>query len=63
MSGIIAILFGEMPERLNGAVSKTVIGLVPIVGSNPTLSADFFNTCLPDTTSTNFPLMNSQVNT
>ncbi len=42
-SGIIAFLFGEMPERLNGAVSKTVIGLVPIVGSNPTLSALFVN--------------------
>ena len=38
-SGIIVFLFGEMPERLNGAVSKTVIGLVPIVGSNHTLSA------------------------
>ena len=31
---------GEMPERLNGAVSKTVMVLVAIVGSNPTLSAD-----------------------
>lgn len=29
-----------MPERLNGAVSKTVMVLVAIVGSNPTLSAD-----------------------
>ena len=28
-----------MPERPNGAVSKTVVGLVPTVGSNPTLSA------------------------
>ena len=28
-----------MPEWLNGAVSKTVVGLVPTVGSNPTLSA------------------------
>lgn len=28
-----------MPEWLIGAVSKTVMGLVPIVGSNPTLSA------------------------
>ena len=31
---------GEVPEWLNGAVSKTVVGLVPTVGSNPTLSAD-----------------------
>ena len=30
-----------MPEWLIGAVSKTVVGLVPTVGSNPTLSADF----------------------
>ena len=30
---------GEVPERLNGTVSKTVVGLVPTVGSNPTLSA------------------------
>jgi hypothetical protein len=30
---------GEVPEWLNGAVSKTVVGLVPTVGSNPTLSA------------------------
>jgi hypothetical protein len=30
---------GEVPERPNGAVSKTVVGLVPTVGSNPTLSA------------------------
>ena len=28
-----------MPEWLNGAVSKTVVGLVSTVGSNPTLSA------------------------
>ena len=28
-----------MPEWLNGTVSKTVVGLVPTVGSNPTLSA------------------------
>ena len=28
-----------MPEWLIGAVSKTVVGLVPTVGSNPTLSA------------------------
>ena len=32
-------LTGEVPEWLNGAVSKTVVGLVPTVGSNPTLSA------------------------
>ena len=31
---------GEVPEWLNGAVSKTVVGLVPTVGSNPTLSAE-----------------------
>jgi hypothetical protein len=31
---------GEVPERPNGAVSKTVVGLAPTVGSNPTLSAD-----------------------
>jgi hypothetical protein len=30
---------GEVPEWLNGTVSKTVVGLVPTVGSNPTLSA------------------------
>ena len=30
---------GEVPERPNGAVSKTVVGPVPTVGSNPTLSA------------------------
>ncbi len=30
---------GEVPEWLNGAVSKTVVGLVSTVGSNPTLSA------------------------
>ena len=29
--------FGEVPERLNGTVSKTVVGLVSTVGSNPTL--------------------------
>ena len=33
--------FGEMPEWLNGTVSKTVVGLVPTVGSNPTLSAAY----------------------
>jgi hypothetical protein len=31
---------GEVPERPNGTVSKTVVGLVPTVGSNPTLSAE-----------------------
>jgi hypothetical protein len=31
---------GEVPERLNGTVSKTVVGLVSTVGSNPTLSAE-----------------------
>jgi hypothetical protein len=30
---------GEVPERLNGTVSKTVVELVSTVGSNPTLSA------------------------
>ena len=30
---------GEVPERLNGAVSKTVVVLWTTVGSNPTLSA------------------------
>ncbi len=38
--GIIGDVYGEMPERLNGTVSKTVVGLVPTVGSNPTLSAE-----------------------
>jgi hypothetical protein len=33
---------GEVPERLNGTVSKTVVGLVSTVGSNPTLSARFY---------------------
>ena len=33
-------VIGEVPEWLNGAVSKTVVGLVPTVGSNPTLSAE-----------------------
>ena len=31
--------FGGVPERPIGAVSKTVVGLVPTVGSNPTPSA------------------------
>ena len=30
---------GEVPEWLNGAVSKTVVDPVSTVGSNPTLSA------------------------
>lgn len=30
---------GDMPERSNGVVSKTVAGLVTTSGSNPTLSA------------------------
>ncbi len=30
---------GEVPEWLNGAVSKTVVVLWATVGSNPTLSA------------------------
>ena len=33
-------MIGEVPEWLNGTVSKTVVGLVPTVGSNPTLSAE-----------------------
>jgi hypothetical protein len=33
---------GEVPERPNGAVSKTVVGLAPTVGSNPTLSANVY---------------------
>ena len=32
--------FGEVPEWLNGTVSKTVVVLVATVGSNPTLSAN-----------------------
>src|SRR5690606_4561280 len=31
--------FGGVPEWLNGAVSKTVVGFHPTVGSNPTPSA------------------------
>jgi hypothetical protein len=34
------IAFGEVAERLNAAVLKTAVGLVPTVGSNPTLSVD-----------------------
>ena len=33
-------MIGEVPERPNGAVSKTVVELVSTVGSNPTLSAE-----------------------
>ena len=33
---------GEVPEWLNGTVSKTVVELVSTVGSNPTLSAVYF---------------------
>jgi hypothetical protein len=32
---------GDMPERSNRAVSKTVAGLVTTLGSNPTLSAGY----------------------
>ena len=40
-SGIIspASKFGEVPEWLNGTVSKTVVGFVSTEGSNPSLSA------------------------
>ena len=38
-SSIMERATGEMPERLNGTVSKTVVALVATVGSNPTLSA------------------------
>ena len=34
---------GEVPEWLNGAVSKTVVVLWATVGSNPTLSAISLN--------------------
>ena len=37
---IIHTPIGEVPEWLNGAVSKTVVALVVTVGSNPTLSAE-----------------------
>ncbi len=37
--GIIRPVSGEVPEWLNGTVSKTVVVLVATVGSNPTLSA------------------------
>ena len=36
----IILRTGEVPEWLNGAVSKTVVDLVSTVGSNPTLSAE-----------------------
>ena len=35
------ITHGEVPEWLNGTVSKTVVALVATVGSNPTLSAAY----------------------
>ncbi len=35
---------GGVPERLNGAVSKTVVASYATVGSNPTPSAS----CCPD---------------
>jgi hypothetical protein len=35
------LLIGEVPEWPIGAVSKTVVGLAPTVGSNPTLSAGY----------------------
>src|SRR5262245_22352843 len=38
-SGSVIIFPGEVPERPNGAVSKTVVVLWATVGSNPTLSA------------------------
>jgi hypothetical protein len=36
-----ASTIGEVPEWLNGAVSKTVVEVSSTVGSNPTLSAAF----------------------
>ena len=36
----LEILSGEVPERSNGAVSKTVVRFTRTVGSNPTLSAN-----------------------
>ena len=41
-------LIGEMPEWLNGAVSKTVVRLRRTQGSNPCLSAKTFSTVLTD---------------
>ena len=38
---VVSQIFGEVPERLNGAVSKIVVLLWGTVGSNPTLSASF----------------------
>ena len=38
----IIFKFGEVPEWLNGTVSKTVMAFLAIVGSNPTLSARLF---------------------
>ncbi len=37
---MIFCISGEVPERSNGAVSKTVVVFVATVGSNPTLSAE-----------------------
>ncbi len=34
---------GEVPERLNGSDSKSEVGVSPTVGSNPTLSASYFD--------------------
>jgi hypothetical protein len=36
----IIICIGEMPEWLNGTVSKTVVGFISTQGSNPCLSAN-----------------------
>jgi hypothetical protein len=39
---LLALVFsslGEVPERLNGPVCKTVKGLATLAGSNPALSA------------------------
>ncbi len=35
-------MFGEVPEWLNGAVSKTVVRISRTEGSNPSLSAMFY---------------------
>jgi hypothetical protein len=39
----IIFSLGEVPEWLNGTVSKTVMAFLAIVGSNPTLSARSFH--------------------
>lgn len=36
---IIILRKGEVPEWLNGAVSKIAVGLEPTGGSNPSLAA------------------------